>query len=94
MDETYPIKLSETIWTKEKPTFPWNITLSQFTCKTIQNQNEYLFITPNKTDITIAISSQKSDKNENYDYSYVFHLDTGPIEINLCEEQVIFFLIF
>lgn len=54
----YPIKLPDSIWTDGKKSFPWTISIWDFTSHTIRNNKTYQFIKPVTCNATIAVTTK------------------------------------
>lgn len=63
-------------------------------CVTIQNNFEYVFLSPVKTNVTVALTYKQEDLIEGQEkecpLAVCIHMDTAPIILNLYEEQVNF----
>lgn len=87
--QQFPIQLSDT---KPPPStgFPWTIALNDFTCSNLLNRIETVFLPPVHTKLTLDLLSTKPKDNDAQadDMSFVIHLDTTPVTLNLCTTQV------
>lgn len=90
----FPILVPKTLWSREKDGFPWTINLWGLSCVTIQNNIEYVFLSPVKTNVTVALTYKQEDLIEGQEkecpLAVCIHMDTAPIILNLYEEQVNF----
>lgn len=70
--------------------FPWTIELNEFCCSNLLSRNETVFLPPVHTKLTLDLLSTKPKDNDAQldDMSFVIHLDTTPITLNLCTTQV------
>lgn len=63
--------------------------MNNFSCSTIQNAIETIFLTPFNTKITLDITDKLKESESNRDeMSFVIHLDTTPIECNFTAIQI------
>lgn len=70
--------------------FPWTIELNAFSCSNLLSRNETVFLPPVHTKLTLDLLSSKPKDSDGQvdDMSFVIHLDTTPITLNLCTTQV------
>lgn len=82
------------MWSREKDGFPWTIALWGLSCVTIQNNVEFVFLSPVKTNVTVALTYKQEELNDcqlkECPLAVCIHMDTAPIILNLYEEQVNF----
>lgn len=70
--------------------FPWNIELNNFSCDTKSSRGQRIFLPNVDTKLTLDLTSkQKDSENSAEEISFVIHLDTTPIALNLDSAQVI-----
>nr|CAD7571020.1 unnamed protein product [Timema californicum] len=84
-----PVKLSESIWTPNKISFPWSLSLSELSCCTQQNGESLNFLKPTSANATIGISTKyKPDQLTLSTLGLCVHVDTAPITLSVSEEQI------
>lgn len=69
--------------------FPWNIELNDFTCFTLSNNVQRVFLPSVNTKLTLDLT--KKDKEigtTGEEMSFVIHLDTTPIRLDLISAQI------
>lgn len=85
----FPVQLSETD-SPPSTCFPWTIELNDFSCSNRLNRNEFVFLPPVHTKLTLDLLSTKPKESDAVadDMSFVIHLDTTPITLSLCTTHV------
>lgn len=95
-----PITLPNTIWSPDKSSFPWTISISDLSCYTIQYGNKLTFLKPVSLSATVGLSTKvKSDSNivsgsPKIDIGYLgvcVHIDMTPILVSTSEVQIYLF---
>lgn len=102
--KTLPITLPSTIWSPEKSSFPWTMSISDLSCYTIQYGNKLTFLKPVSLSATVGLSTRiKSDTgveqsgqsgSPKIDIGYLgvcVHIDMTPIVISTSEVQIYLF---
>lgn len=88
LKDNFPIDLSEN-WMLNIASFPWNIELNEFNCETIANNHSKVFLPNVNTKLTLDLSGKgKENEINNEEMSFVIHLDTTPIRLNVDLAQV------
>ncbi|XP_056633940.1 intermembrane lipid transfer protein VPS13B isoform X1 [Diorhabda sublineata] len=95
-----PISLPDTIWSPDKSSFPWTMSISDMSCYTVQYGNKLIFLKPVSLSATVGLST-RATKAENEstdvikpDLGYLgvcVHIDMTPIVISTSEVQVYLF---
>lgn len=64
--------------------------MNDFSCSNLLDRTESVFLPPVHTKLTLDLLSTKPKENDAQadDMSFVIHLDTTPIRLNLCTTQV------
>ncbi|XP_072392830.1 intermembrane lipid transfer protein VPS13B [Diabrotica undecimpunctata] len=98
---TLPVTLPDTIWTSEKSSFPWTMSISDMSCYTIQFGEKLTFLKPVSLNATVGLSTKpnKPECDANLDTSkpeigcigVCVHIDMTPIVISTSEVQVYLF---
>lgn len=84
----FPIDLTEN-WMLGVNSFPWNIELNEFTCFTVTNSSEQIFLPNVNTKLTLDLTKKdKENGASGEEMSVVIHLDTTPIRLELDSAQV------
>lgn len=67
--KTLPVTLPESIWSAERSSFPWTMSISELSCYTIQYGNKLIFLKPVSLSATVGLSTRptKPDEKENGD---------------------------
>lgn len=98
--KTLPITLPHSIWSPEKSSFPWTMSISDLSCYTIQYGNKLTFLKPVSLSATVGLSTRiKSDstvesESPKIDIGYLgvcVHIDMTPIFISTSEVQIYLF---
>lgn len=98
--KTLPITLPNTIWSPDKSSFPWTVSISDLSCYTIQYGNKLTFLKPVSLSATVGLSTRiKSDSsidspNLTIDIGHLgvcVHIDMTPILISTSEVQIYLF---
>lgn len=97
---TLPITLPNTIWSPDKSSFPWTVSISDLSCYTIQFGNKLTFLKPVSLSATVGLSTRvKSDStidsgSPKIDIGHLgvcVHIDMTPIVISTSEVQIYLF---
>ncbi|KDR22947.1 Vacuolar protein sorting-associated protein 13B [Zootermopsis nevadensis] len=84
-----PVRLPESVWTKDKVNFPWSLALADLSCYTLQNGTKLHFLKPVSANATVGISAKYQNDDEVLGTLGVcVHVDTTPVNISLSQEQV------
>ncbi|XP_069674298.1 intermembrane lipid transfer protein VPS13B isoform X2 [Periplaneta americana] len=85
-----PVKLPDSIWSKNKVSFPWSLTLSNLSCYTLQKGTKLHFLKPVSANATVAISTKyQNDDVTLGSLGLCVHVDTTPVNISISQEQMI-----
>lgn len=85
---SFPIDLTEN-WMLGINSFPWNIELNEFTCFTVANKVQQIFLPCVNTKLTLDLTKKDKENGSSGDeMSFVIHLDTTPIRLNLDSAQI------
>lgn len=72
--------------------FPWNIELNDFTCYTVINNDQRTFLPNVNTKLTLDLTKKENSSGTinatGEEMSFVIHLDTTPIRLDLDSVQV------
>lgn len=99
---TLPINLPKAVWSSDKSSFPWTMSISDISCYTIQYGNKLTFLKPVSLSATVGLStrvkssdSQQETVNSSIsDIGYLgvcVHIDMTPIVISTSEVQIYLF---
>lgn len=67
--KSLPVTLPDSIWSPDKSSFPWTMSISELSCYTIQYGNKLIFLKPVSLSATVGLSTRptKVDERENID---------------------------
>ncbi|XP_017781523.1 PREDICTED: vacuolar protein sorting-associated protein 13B [Nicrophorus vespilloides] len=99
-----PVIMPETVWTKSRSSFPWNIIISDFCCYTWQNGEKVVCLSPVVITATVGLSTKhhrpenesqslpmlnlNTSKHDIDSLGVCIHIDMTPIVISISELQV------
>ncbi|XP_031633200.1 vacuolar protein sorting-associated protein 13B isoform X2 [Contarinia nasturtii] len=85
----FPIDLTEN-WMLGVNSFPWNIELNDFICFTVINNDQRIFLPNVNTKLTLDLTKKENTGGTviGEEMSFVIHLDTTPIRLNLDSAQI------
>lgn len=96
-----PIKLTEDIWSQDKSSFPWTVSISDLSCFTIQFGHKFIFLKPVSLSATVglatrplnsdSIDSPVTSKTDLGHLGVCVHIDMSPVVISTSEVQVCLF---
>ncbi|CAG9772920.1 unnamed protein product [Ceutorhynchus assimilis] len=76
-----PVALPDNIWTADKSSFPWTMSISELSCYTMQNGEKLIFLKPVSLSATVGLStrpSKNADDNEKLEKSPKQSLSKSP----------------
>lgn len=84
----FPIDLTEN-WMLNITSFPWNIEMNETSCYTWAKQEKRIVLPGVDTKLTLDLTSKNRETDPNNDeISFVLHLDTTPIRLQLDLPQI------
>lgn len=84
----FPIDLTEN-WMLNITSFPWNIEMNEASCYTLINKQKVSVLACVDTKLTLDLTSKNRDNEiSNDEISFVLHLDTTPIRLQLDIQQM------
>ncbi|PNF43763.1 hypothetical protein B7P43_G13702, partial [Cryptotermes secundus] len=84
-----PVKLPESIWTRDKVSFPWSLSLADLSCYTLQNGTKLHFVKPVSANATVGVSAKyQNDKVALGSLGFCVHVDITPVSISVSQEQM------
>lgn len=93
-----PVTLPSAIWSPDKSSFPWTISISELSCYTIQFGNKLIFLKPVSLSATVGLSTKPNsdtsvdpNKSDIGSLGIYIHIDMTPILISTSEVQVYLF---
>lgn len=98
--KTLPITLPNTIWSADKSSFPWTMSISDMSCYTIEFGNKLTFLKPVCLSATVGLSTRIKSEGDidpgstKMDIGYLgvcVHIDMTPIVISTSEVQIYLF---
>ncbi|XP_030768330.1 vacuolar protein sorting-associated protein 13B-like isoform X2 [Sitophilus oryzae] len=60
---TLPVTLPDNVWSIDKSSFPWTMSVSDLSCYTIQHGNKLIFLKPVTLSATVGLSTRPSKAN-------------------------------
>jgi hypothetical protein len=73
----------------DRVSFPWSLSVADLSCYTLQNGTKLNFLKPVSANATIGISAKcQNDKVVLGAIGLCVHVDTTPVNISVCQEQV------
>lgn len=99
--ERLPIKLSDSIWSKDKSSFPWSMSISDLSCYTIQYGHKLIFLKGVSLSATVglatrplnseSIDSPTTSRTDLGHLGVCVHIDMSPVVVSTSEIQVCLF---
>lgn len=96
-----PVSLPDSIWSPNKSSFPWTMSISDLSCYTIQYGNKLTFLKPVSLSATVGLSTRPSkidctieaqcSKADIASLGICVHIDMTPIVISTSEVQIYLF---
>ncbi|KAJ8927596.1 hypothetical protein NQ314_019923, partial [Rhamnusium bicolor] len=70
--KTLPVTLPDNIWSADRSSFPWTMSISELSCYTIQYGNKLIFLKPVSLSATVGLSTRptKVDGKDNMEISF------------------------
>lgn len=88
VQKDFPISLTEN-WMLNITSFPWNIEMNQTSCYTIMDKQRKIVLPSADTKLTLDLTSKDDESENGHDeISFVIHLDTTPIRLQLDLPQI------
>ncbi|XP_058811887.1 intermembrane lipid transfer protein VPS13B [Topomyia yanbarensis] len=81
----FPISLAKAVWSDDRESFPWTISLANTSSWTYQNRQMSKLLDEMTTNISLVLNF----KEDGVASSACFHVDTSPLKVNLFKDQLV-----
>ncbi|XP_053682005.1 intermembrane lipid transfer protein VPS13B [Sabethes cyaneus] len=80
----FPISLAKSVWPDDRESFPWTVSLADTSSWTYQDRRMNKLLDETTTNISLVLNF----KDDGIASSTCFHVDTSPLKVNLCKDQL------